>query len=212
MVVKVTGTEGRAQYADIVAGIAYAVQNGADVINISLRGHINSGTLWKAVSDASQKAVVVSGAGNDGDTTPVYPGAYDRVLAVAATGRDGAKLGSSNFGTWVDVVAPGSEIRTSRRGGGYWSRSGTSVSAAVASGLAGLLRCQHPDWSPGEIRARITQTADCVDEVNPRYEYQLGGGRINASHALAAAGKLAFVGQNAHRASGQVDSASPVSR
>jgi subtilisin family serine protease len=183
MVVKVTGDDGLARYPLIAAGIAYAAQNGADVINISLRGRVNSSALWKAVAKASQRAVVASGAGNDGGTAPVYPGAYDRVLAVAATAQNDTKLESSNHGDWVDVAAPGSEIRTCRNGGGYWSKSGTSVAAAVASGLAGLLRCQHPDWSPEQVHAQIVQTADCVDSMNPRYKHQLGSGRINADRA-----------------------------
>ena len=186
MVVKVTGPGGQAQYHHIAKGIAYAAQNGADVINVSLRGKVNSGTLWKAVNEASRRAVVVSGAGNDGSTSPVYPSAYERVLAVAAVGRDDVKLESSGYGAWVDVAAPGSQIMTSRTGGRYWAKSGTSVSAAVVSGLAGLLRCQHPDWSPEEVRRQIILTAEWVDEANPGLEEQLGSGRVNAEKAFTA--------------------------
>jgi subtilisin family serine protease len=187
MIVKVTGVSGQAFYPDIAAGVRYAAKNGADVISISLRGTVNSSILWKAISEASHKAIVVSGAGNDGSTTPVYPGAYDRVLAVAATGKNDTKLESSNHGNWVDVAAPGDELRTCRRGGGYWSRSGTSVAAAVAAGLAGLLRCQHADWSPEQVRVHIMRTADCVNEKKPQNRHQLGSGRINADRALGTA-------------------------
>jgi subtilisin family serine protease len=186
MVVKVTGSDGQAQYHDIAEGITYAAQNGADVINVSLRGKVNSGTLWKAVNEASRRAIVVSGAGNDGSASPVYPGAYGRVLAVAAVGRDGTKLASSGYGAWVDVAAPGSQITTSRTGGGHWAKSGTSVSAAVASGLAGLLKCQHADWSPEEVRRQIILTAERIDEMNPGYQDQLGSGRVNAGKAFTA--------------------------
>jgi subtilisin family serine protease len=186
MVVKVMGTDGQAPYPALASGMAYAIQNGADVINVSLCGQVNAATLWRAVNAATQEAVVVSGAGNDGRALRVYPGAYDPVLNVAAVDRDGTKLEGSNFGDWVDVVAPGGSIITSRVGGGYGARSGTSVASAIASGLAGLLQCQHGDWPPEKVRTQIILTADRLDQLNPAYGGQLGSGRINAERALAA--------------------------
>jgi subtilisin family serine protease len=146
----------------------------------------------------------VSGAGNDGGTSPVYPAAYDRVLAVASTGRDDTRLESSNFGSWVDVAAPGSDVRTCFRGGGYRSQSGTSVAAAIVSGLAGLLRCQNHDLSPGVVRAQIMRTADPICREQPGCTPGLGSGRINASRALVtdAPSSLAYYSQTTDGRSG----------
>jgi subtilisin family serine protease len=187
MVVKVTQPDGLARYSDIAAGVEYAAQNGADVINISLRGQHNSWALHSAIVAASETAVVVSSAGNDGADAPVYPAAYDSVLAVTATDSGDLKPAVANYGPWVDVSAPGQDIATTYHDGGYRSISGTSFATPFVSGLAGLLRSQHPEWSPAEVRARIVDTADDINVLNPDFEDQLGSGRINAARAVSQA-------------------------
>jgi thermitase len=190
MVVKVTPPNGRALYSDIAAGVTYAAQNGADVINISLRGRHDSATLRWAIAAASKTAVVVSSAGNDRDDAPVYPAAYDTTLSVTGTNRNDRKPKAANYGSWVDVSAPGRDILTTFVGGGYKSRSGTSLATPFVSGLAGLLRSQHPEWSPATVRAQIINTADDIDDLNPVFEGQMGSGRINAARAVTVAVSL----------------------
>ncbi|MCK4316071.1 MAG: S8 family serine peptidase, partial [Anaerolineae bacterium] len=119
MVVKVTQPGGFANYSDIAAGVAYAAQKGAEVINLSLGGYSDSATLRAAIEAASETAVVVGGAGNDDKSDPFYPAAYDEyVLAVAGTSSGDTKVGTSNYGTWVDVSAPGEVITTTFSGSG----------------------------------------------------------------------------------------------
>lgn len=185
MVIKVTQPGGIANYSDIAAGIAYAGQKGAKVINLSVGGSSDSITLRSAIAAASATSVIVGGAGNNNSSAPFYPAAYDDfVLAVAGTTFNDTKVNTSNYGTWVDISAPGEAITTTFSGGGYGSTSGTSMAAPFASGLAGLLRSQHPDWSPNQVRAHIIRTADNVDNLNLGYEAQLGSGRINANGAV----------------------------
>ena len=184
MVVKVTQSGGVANYSDIAAGVAYAAQKGAEVINLSLGGYSDSATLRAAVASAAQSAVVVGGAGNDDLSDAFYPAAYDDVLAVAGTTDADAKVSTSNHGSWVDVSAPGEDITTTFDGGGYGASSGTSLAAPFAAGLAGLLRSQHPGWSADMVRAQIVHTTDDIDSLNPGYEGQLGSGRINANSAI----------------------------
>jgi subtilisin family serine protease len=188
MVVKVTQSGGIANYSDIAAGVAYAAQKGAEVVNLSLGGYSDSATLRAAVAAASQTAVVVGGAGNDDRSDAFYPAAYDDyVLAVAGTTSGDTKVGTSNYGTWVDVSAPGEAITTTFDGGVYGSTSGTSMAAPFAAGLAGLLRSQHPAWSANMARAQIVQTADGIDGLNPGYAGKLGSGRIDADQAVSTA-------------------------
>lgn len=188
MVVKVVQPGGVANYSDIAAGVAYAAQKGAKVINISLGGNSDSITLKTAIANAAQTAVVVAGAGNDNSSAPFYPAAYDDyVLAVAGTTQTDAKVGTSNYGTWVDVSAPGEDIRTTFAGGGYSDASGTSVAAPFISGLVGLLRSQNPTWSASLTRAQIVNTTDNIDSANPGFAGQLGSGRINAQKAVTTA-------------------------
>jgi subtilisin family serine protease len=185
MIVKVIQPNGVANYSDIAAGIAYAAQKGAKIINLSLGGSSDSITLKSAIAAASQTAVVVGGAGNDNSSAPFYPAAYDDyVLGVAGTTITDTKVGTSNYGTWVDVSAPGEAVTTTFSGGAYGSSTGTSMAAPFVSGLAGLLRSQHPDWSPSLVRSQIIHTTDNIDGLNPAYAGQLGSGRINAGKAV----------------------------
>jgi len=193
MVLKVVQPGGVANYSDIAAGVVYAAQKGAKVINISLGGNSDSITLKTAIASAAQTAVVVAGAGNDNSSAPFYPAAYDDyVLAVAGTNQTDAKVSTSNYGMWVDVCAPGENIRTTFMGGGYGNASGTSLAAAFVSGLAGLLRSQNPTWSANLTRAQIVNTTDNIDGANPGYEGKLGSGRINAQKAVTIAATPLF--------------------
>lgn len=186
MVVKVVQTGGVANYSDIAAGVVYAAQKGAEVINVSLGAYSDSATLRAAVAAASETAVVVAGAGNDDSDQRFYPAAYDDyVLAVAGTTSSDTKTATSNYGGWVDVSAPGEVITTTLDEGDYGAASGTSMSSPFAAGLAGLLRSQYPAWSPDMVRAQIVRTADSIDSLNPTYEGKLGAGRLNASAAAS---------------------------
>ena len=188
MVVKVVSSGGVANYSDIAAGVAYAAQKGAKVINLSLGGNSDSITLKAAVASASSTAVIVGGAGNDNSSAAFYPAAYDDyVLAVAGTTQTDTKVGTSNYGTWVDVSAPGEAIRTTFSGGTYADSSGTSMAAPFVAGLAGLIRSQNPSWSANLTRAQIVNTTDNIDGVNPGYEGKLGSGRINAQMGVTTA-------------------------
>jgi subtilisin family serine protease len=188
MIVKVMQPSGVANYSDIATGVAYAAQKGAKVINLSLGGSSDSTTLKAAVASASSTAVIVGGAGNDNSSAAFYPAAYDDyVLAVAGTTDTDAKVGSSNYGTWVDVSAPGAAIRTTFSGGTYADSSGTSMAAPFAAGLAGLIRSQNPTWSANLTRAQIVNTTDNIDSANPGYAGKLGSGRINAQKAVTTA-------------------------
>ncbi len=186
MTVKVMQASGTANYSDVAAGILYAAQKGAKVINLSLGGYAYSNMLKNAIDTAvnTYGVVVVAGAGNDNLGTAFYPAAYDNVLAVAGTQSDDTKVGTSNYANWVDVSAPGIAIRTTALGGNWVDGSGTSFAAPFASGLAGLLRTLHPTWGQVTIRSQIIQTTDNIDGVNPAFAGLLGRGRINAGSAM----------------------------
>ncbi|MBI2865731.1 MAG: S8 family serine peptidase, partial [Chloroflexi bacterium] len=185
MPVKVMQPSGAANYSDMAAGIAYATAKGARVINLSLGGYADSRALRDAISSALvQDVVVVGGAGNDNTSSPFYPAAYEAVVAVAGTTITDTRAGFSNYGSWVDVAAPGANILTTAMGGDYLSTSGTSMAAPFASGLAGLLLALHPDWGPALVRSQLKHTADSIDSLNPGYSGQLGSGRINAGRAV----------------------------
>jgi subtilisin family serine protease len=175
-----------ANYSDIAVAVQYAASNGAQVINLSLGGYADSAVLRDAVREAAITALIVGGAGNDDSSNPFYPAAYPEVLAVAATDANDQKAVFSNYGAWVDVSAPGRDIRTTTVGG-YATGSGSSLSAPFVAGLAGLIRSQQPAWTPEQVRWQILNTAVNTDGLNPTRAGQLGQGRIDAGAALATA-------------------------
>ena len=108
---KVLNDSGIGSSSGLVNGINWAVSNGAKVINMSL-GVRASRTLETAVNNAWSKGVVlVAAAGNGGNQTKIYPGAYPNVIAVAATDNNDAKAPFSTYGaSWVDIAAPGANV------------------------------------------------------------------------------------------------------
>jgi subtilisin family serine protease len=178
MPVKVMQAGGVANYSDVALGVYYAAAKGAEVINLSLGGYANSKSLQSAIEAASQTSLIVAAAGDGNTNTPFYPAAYPQVLAVGGTTESDDRESSSNYGDWVDVAAPAVNITTTQNGGSYVSASGTSFAAPIVSGLAGLVRSQHPDWTSSMVQAQIIHTTDSIPASD------LGSGRINALNAV----------------------------
>jgi serine protease len=164
--VKVLDDFGEGTDSDVAAGITYAADHGASVINLSLGGPDQSDVLDNAVAYARNKgAVVVAAAGNDGLNLPEYPAASPGAIAVAATGQNGDFAWFSNYGPWVDTAAPGIDITsTYLRDGGttppYATGSGTSFAAPMVAGAALLIRAAHPGESVGTVEAALKRARD----------------------------------------------------
>ncbi|SCL44562.1 type VII secretion-associated serine protease mycosin [Micromonospora eburnea] len=152
--------------AQIGHAIDWAVNHGADVINLSLVT-LDDPALKKAVDRALDKGViVVAAAGNrqENEQEPSeYPAAYPGVIAVAGIDDKGEHVGTSVTGDYVDIAAPGLNIiGPAPQGSGYLAepQGGTSFAAAYVSGVAALVRAAHPKITPKEVALRLTQTAD----------------------------------------------------
>ena len=134
--------------------------------------------------------ILVAAAGNDNSETLQYPAAYNHVIAVGATNRNDARSGFSNFGGWVDIMAPGSSILSSVPSGStgsYEAQDGTSMASPIVAGLIGLMLSVNPCLSPAEVERLIETTADNIDDQNGSFIGKLGSGRINAEAAVRAA-------------------------
>ena len=178
---KVMGFGGFTTDSRIVEGIDWSVNQGADVVNLSLGGPADSSVLRTAVNRAhGQGAVLVAAAGNDGVSEPRYPAAYSKVIAVSAIGTDDRLARFSDRGRWVDLAAPGTDIISTSNSGGYDRQSGTSMAAPFVSGLAGLLASQG--MSADSVRQGMQATAEDLGPAgqDPRY----GHGRIDAANAV----------------------------
>jgi subtilisin family serine protease len=189
LTVKVLDQYGNGWYSDVAQGIVYAVDNGAQVINLSLGGTPSSETLQAAVDYARAHGVlVVAATGNDGGAV-LYPAACEHVLSVAATDQSDSRPSFSNHGPQVDVAAPGVGIYSTWPWvGGYFTKSGTSMAAPHVSGLAALIRSARPDLAMAQVTRIITTTAADVNGGDlPGWDEYLGWGRIEAGQALSAA-------------------------
>jgi len=168
-------------------GINWAANNGADVINMSWGGG-GSSTYGNNVCNAAANAgvVLVAAAGNDGTNQQFYPAAYTSVIAVASTTPTDAKSSFSQYGTWISISAPGSNIRSSyaTSNTAYSSISGTSMASPHVAGLVGLMKSYMPTASRTQLINCLLSSADDISAANPSYNGQLGSGRINAYQAL----------------------------
>ena len=171
-------------------GILYAAANGADIINASWRG-FGTGAYGRDVVTAATDlgALVVAAGGNDNLSLmdyPSHPGGLPRVLAVGATEKDSRrKARFSNYGTPIDVYAPGVAIDMTAPDGTYGPGNGTSFSSPLVAGLAALVKTRSPSLTPDQLREQVRLTSESIDDDNPGFPAgALGGGYVNAEAAL----------------------------
>lgn len=184
MPVKALGSSGNGGLASIGNAVVWATDHEADVINMSLGGFFTSRALQDAVAYAINRNVtVIAAAGNESTSNPTYPASYVGVIGVAATTQSDTRASFSNYGSYVDVAAPGVGILSTVRGGSYQAWSGTSMASPVVAGVAGLLVAQGPCRTPKQVEDILEQTADDIGTRGP--DQYFGAGRINAGNALA---------------------------
>ncbi|NYF56557.1 S8 family serine peptidase [Micromonospora purpureochromogenes] len=183
MPVKVLGADGRGTDSTIAAGITWAADHGATIVNLSLGGPADSAVLHDAVRYATDKGVlVVVAAGNYGSGLRLYPAAYPEVLAVGATDSAGNLTDFSSWGDHVDVAAPGFDILSTSRNQAYAVGDGTSFAAPIVAGAAALVRTANPSWTPEQVIGRLRSTARDAGPrgIDPYYGY----GVLDAYHAM----------------------------
>lgn len=181
--VKVLGDDGSGSTYGIQQGILYAASIKADVVNMSLGG----GGYSQGMDEACQTAVdagvvVVAAAGNSGTGSISYPAAYSSVIAVGAVDANGKRASFSQYGTGLEVMAPGTNIYSTVPNNGYDSFNGTSMATPHVAGVAGLIRSANKSLTALEVRNIIKSTA-----VNAGSANEYGYGIVNAYEAVKAA-------------------------
>ncbi|MEA2201689.1 MAG: thermitase, partial [Solirubrobacteraceae bacterium] len=180
MPVTVLGAGGTGSDGDIINGVIYAADHGANVILMSFTNPGFSQSLQDAIDYAwSKGAVVVAAAGNDESATINYPAGDRGVVGVANSDESDALSPTSNYGQDVFMAAPGTNIYTTSAGGGYSTISGTSAAAAEVAGAAGLMKASSPDASNGVIVGRLGADAEALTAGQ-----QAGNGRLNLARAI----------------------------
>ena len=208
MPLRVLNSQGQGDVNAVEEAVRYAIDKGADIINLSFVGPGFDKKLFIALRDAYRAGIlVVAAVGNqtyegiDLDYDPLYPVCYsgsegeDVVLGVAALDQNDKKPAFSNYGkNCVDLTAPGVDMygpQVYKPGlgfpdmfGGGWK--GTSLAAPVVTGVAALIKSVNPAYKAPEIRDILLATADNV--YNGDFATKLGAGRLNAKKAMEAAG------------------------
>lgn len=166
--------------------VKYASEVGAHIINASW-GSTGTGTYPNSIVNYATAlgSLVVAAAGNENtehnNSYQDYPADCTNAMCVAATAQGDVRASFSDYGTPIDICAPGQGIlSTIVAGDGYAAYDGTSMASPVAAGVAALVKSMHPGLTPAQLMQRLTYTADNIDALNPGYEGKLGAGRINA--------------------------------
>jgi thermitase len=180
----------------IARGILYSLEKGAQVINLSLGSRRESMAITDAVKQAlARNVVVVVAMGNDAGNIKSWPAAVPGVIAVGSTDARDQRSRFSNYGDWISVTAPGSDILSTFPFNSnmigqkeYGSISGTSMAAPFVTGLAGLIRSKYPNLPAAEVKRVIEASSE--DLGKPGFDPEFGFGRVHAARALSRASEL----------------------
>ncbi len=214
--VKVMNKSGVGDAFHIAQGIEYAIQQGVDVINMSLSGEYSE-AIDEAVQEATQKGiVVVAAAGNGGGNADTsFPAALDNVISVGAIAKKDQVYEGSNVGETVDLVAPGVGVTsTSLQGdlgddnGHYTTGTGTSYATPHVAAVAALYKAQHQDASVQEVTKVLTETATDLDEEGR--DNLTGYGKVNAAAALTDHVEVAATSFTAPKKNANVVATTPI--
>lgn len=203
MPVKILGADGGGSYQQIVDGIYYAVNNGAQIISMSLGGPSAAQILEDALAYAKTNGVtVIAACGNSNSSSCDYPAAYNSyVIAVGATQYNETRAPYSSYGSSLDIVAPGGNTSLDQNSDGfvdgvlqntfsdtpvdwaYWFYQGTSMATPHVSGVAALLLAKEPGLTPAQIRDKLQTTAEDLGASG--WDNIYGWGLLDAEAALA---------------------------
>lgn len=215
---RVLDSEGRASTYAITKALAWSIDRGAHIVNMSLGETYRSQTLEDVVEEAMSKGVVVVGAaGNGGAEEPKeFPACDGSACGVSALDADDIRGGFSSFGAKIDLAAPGVTDFVGKQpdlaraivgpvpGGALAVWQGTSFATAFVSGTMALVRAQHPEWPSAEtpagtvldtMLATLGATGAPIDALNPQYAGKLGVARVSAAGA-AKAGPVALAAED----------------
>ncbi len=168
---------------DAAAALLYAVQMNAKVVNMSFGDNSFSLVFRDVIRYAySQNVVLVASAGNSGSSSPHYPSGYSEVLSVGNSTINDAVAPSSNWGSSLDLVAPGTNILTTARNNNYISINGTSASAPFVSATACLILSKE-NFTNEEVKQILKSTTDDIGEAG--WDLRSGAGRLNMFRALS---------------------------
>ncbi len=190
----VKGADASGALVAVYAGITWAADNGAQIINCSWGG-AGGGSYGQNIIDyavINKNCLIVASAGNAGLDQQIYPSSYNNVYRVASSNTSDTKSGFSDYGNDVDYAAPGSGIYSTYSGNGYATLSGTSMASPVSAGAAALIQSYFNYTGVGsnfQIGEKMKQTCDPMTGSSQYNAGKLGKGRIDVNNALTQSAK-----------------------
>ena len=184
MPLKVLDSEG-GNLRDVASAIRYAADNGAQVITMSFGGQRTRFSIIteKAIDYAhKQGCILVAAVGNENTSELFYPAAYEQVIAVSAIDQNDTRADFSNYGTYVDFCAPGINIASTGKDGGYYMANGTSFSAPFVAGLIALMLSDNPQLTTEEVKTELLTHVEDLGENG--WDQYYGWGLANAYSAI----------------------------
>lgn len=206
--IQVLDSEGRSDNYRVAKAMFYAIDHGAQVINMSLGTTYRSAGMEEATAEAFSKGIaVVAAMGNlASDVIREYPASDNKAIGIAATDANDVLGAFSSYGPRTDFCAPGvtrvsgGQVQLGQSligavpGGGFAAWQGTSFACALASGSVALVRAQHPEWPSADVGANeivdamvaiLADSAADISEQNPGHAGDVGAGRLNVAAAVA---------------------------
>ena len=192
MPLRVLDTEGYGNVFTIAKAVHFAAQNHADVLNLSLGSPSRSKLLQEEIKDTTASGVLVAAAaGNSNSSIAHYPAAgngvaasADGLVAVTSVNMYDQKSDFANYGSWVDIAAPGEGIRSAFPVSKYAYWSGTSMATPFVSGQAALIHAVDGSLDPAGVEERIRCSARPLLATDPVYAATLGAGRADVGASL----------------------------
>jgi serine protease len=165
--------------------MVWAVDNGADILNMSLQYSVGSDYLRAAVQYVAARGVPMVCATGNSNAAVAFPARWPETVAVASVTAANVRAATSNFGPEVDIAAPGDSIYSLSSTGSYTFKSGTSMATPHITGIMALMRAVNPTMASAQMREAINGTAR--DIASPGWDTFTGHGVANANLALARA-------------------------
>jgi len=168
-------------------GVYYTIRAKANIISMSFGGKGYSATGQSIMNTANSLGItLIAAAGNNNTDTLFYPAAFNNVIGVGASNESDQKSSFSNYGSYIDLVAPGNNIYSTLAGSdaAYGKLNGTSMATPIVAGVAALVKSANPSFSPAQIEAALKKGCVKIDNLNPSFAGKLGAGRINAFFAV----------------------------
>jgi subtilisin family serine protease len=159
--VRVLDENGIGSLTTVMNGLQYALDAGANVINLSLSSDTDIKALHQLIQTARSKGVlVVSAAGNNDSPQKYYPAGYSEGMGIAATEMLDYNASFTNYNNYMSLSAPGVNIYSMWKGGGYGWGNGTSFSTPMVAAGAAIIKALHPTYTPDQLKAELEKAVD----------------------------------------------------